>query len=640
MSVVFRVCGNLQTSDVYDGLVRIFAKTIDGKNFEVFLSQNSLKQDCFVLESPDSVAFILGRTIDTDAAVNSTAFDAISRDDASKLSELGGSFCGAIFSSKSLQFISDISGCHVLYWYETNGEIWLSSSAILLAKLFKLLPSMTFLAVKMLYPGVSPLITRHAPFEKLNCLPPASLLKWKRDDCQPSIIPYWSPFEKKMSLNEGMPAFQVELTKSVEARAQKSGILGSDLSGGMDSSVICAIASNALESSQKILSTFTFGTFDAKETSDAEHAKIFLSKYKNINGVFLTPGEEHQFLCSLDCLPPTDYQSFDLGRFKLYEQRLQSAKSLGCDMLLSGHGADCYVTSTPALLSDLWRNKKFSKFYSSCRDLSTYYNVPLLTLAFKTIRDSTVPNFKKLHTKILQDTVPKKENFSLSSKVLSDFTARYAVRSPDAWITDKACQLAQTALEVSASSLFFTKNSGDHVCLNDLWCTANNHRVQMQQAEAHGYMIETPYFDSNVVKSALNVADEDRTDPKIYKPLQNLAFANLLPREIAERGSTTSYSSFIYAGFEKNIATLVSMMQDSHLHKMGLIDSNKVHKAILEVTAGASLYSIVQLAQIILTEAWLRGFHVWTLKDILNPIDGAQKQELKMSLRHHFVKEI
>ena len=73
---------------------------------------------------------------------------------------------------------------------------------------------------------------------------------------------------------------------------------------------------------------------------------------------------------------------------------------------------------------------------------------------------------------------------------------------------------------------------------------------------------------------------------------------------------------------------------------MGLIDSNKVHKAILEVTAGASLYSIVQLAQIILTEAWLRGFHVWTLKDILNPIDADQKQELKMSLRHHFVKEI
>lgn len=107
-------------------------------------------------------------------------------------------------------------------------------------------------------------------YKQVRKLPPGSVLTWCDDRIE--IQRYWTPDwsqESAISRQAALETLRDLLKSSVELRLQSEVPLGAFLSGGVDSSLICAIAQSLME---RPLKTFSIG-FDEREFDESEHAE-------------------------------------------------------------------------------------------------------------------------------------------------------------------------------------------------------------------------------------------------------------------------------------------------------------------------------------------------------------------------------
>ena len=132
------------------------------------------------------------------------------------------------------------------------------------------------------------------------------------------------------------------------------------------------------------------------------------------------------------------------------------------------------------------------------------------------------------------------------------------------------------------------------------------HRYLRQVGGALGVAVHAPFLDAEVIRTALSVPPQTRTEPWSYKPLLGEAMAGLVPAEVRRRRTKGDYSAEDYRGARNSATALHGLLRDSRLADLGVIEPGKVEPVLDRMTSGIAV-PMGPINMLLATEVWLRG---------------------------------
>ncbi|WP_165975420.1 asparagine synthase-related protein [Actinomadura rubrisoli] len=116
---------------------------------------------------------------------------------------------------------------------------------------------------------------------------------------------------------------------------------------------------------------------------------------------------------------------------------------------------------------------------------------------------------------------------------------------------------------------------------------------------------DAPYLDDRVIEAALSVRIEDRAARGRYKPLLRAAMTGVVPDEILERRTKGEYSADEDEGLRRNRRSLLGLCDDSRLAQLGMVNADRLRAALISL--GSDSPQMPPLANTMACESWLRS---------------------------------
>ncbi|MBL0343205.1 MAG: asparagine synthase (glutamine-hydrolyzing) [Bacteroidetes bacterium] len=179
-------------------------------------------------------------------------------------------------------------------------------------------------------------------FQNIVRLPPAHNLICNLSDGSVQIEKYYTiqtnPAIAALSLEDSTDLFLNELIRSVNYRLRSDVKVGTCLSGGLDSSMIAALASLSYsENARKQFTAITASSID-KLNDETDYAKMVVEKSK-LDWITTTPLQS-DFLSSIDEVVRTQEEPFGSPSVFMQYFVMKKAHDAGCPVLLDGQGGD------------------------------------------------------------------------------------------------------------------------------------------------------------------------------------------------------------------------------------------------------------------------------------------------------------
>lgn len=172
-------------------------------------------------------------------------------------------------------------------------------------------------------------------FKNVYQLPAGSYMT-VTDNLETEIIPYWNlpdEFNTSEEYEEDIiyDKFKIELEKAIKRRLVADVTVGAYLSGGIDSSIISAIAS---ENSERAINTYTIGF---PELNEFEYARLVAKRYKT-NHHEIVMSEDNYFSMMEEIIKYKDAPLGVPNEIPLAQMSKELKKDI--TVVLSGEGAD------------------------------------------------------------------------------------------------------------------------------------------------------------------------------------------------------------------------------------------------------------------------------------------------------------
>ncbi|UNO38688.1 asparagine synthase-related protein [Streptomyces sp. MST-110588] len=449
--------------------------------------------------------------------------------------------------------------------------------------------------------------------EKRHSSAPGSRLTLSPDGRQHTVKRWWQPPEPVLSLEAGARALRQALEDAVRVRTSGPEPISTDLSGGLDSTTLTALAVQDRAS----LTAFTMENDDAAD-DDAHWAKIAAAHLPHLDHV-LFPGHElpgfYEGLTGLDDVP--DEPSIALLSAPRLRAGRDRATAHGSRLHLDGFGGDQLLTGHPAHYHDLLRSRPLL----ALRRLRTQH---LLTgtghpagSSVRTLLDGgSYRRWFTAGTEALAGGRPRRPRNPL-------FDWGDALRLPP-WLTPEAVGLVTDALREAAraaqplaptrgrhSDLLAVQDAGRmirqfHQLVEGAVGTTAGGPVGRTAGRTDGgreFTPASPFLDDRVADACLSVRPEERVTPWEFKPLIKAAMADVLPGELLRRRTKGDGSTIAAEGFERSRRELAELWENSRLAELGLIDpaplrelfrrpyTARLHDGAMPVTLGCELWA-------------------------------------------------
>lgn len=279
---------------------------------------------------------------------------------------LVGDFAFAIYDNRdhSVYCGRDHTGVKPFYYYFDGKIFAFATSLAVLNQLpdLNLTLSEKWMAAYLLNDSAD---WQETTYEKIRKLPPAHILKFSNSEIK---VSQYFEFSVKSDLilgsdEEYVEAYREILHQAVACRVQSDYPIGSESSGGLDSSTVTALAARYMQRPGRNL--HTFGYDESELTSECiiaisqSHPMVmthFASKTRgsasNLDALF--------YQCHG---APIEHPN-GMSHHMFYEV----SQKLGIRTLLSGFGGDEFVTNAaPVALVEFWRNKDLRLFFNRQR---------------------------------------------------------------------------------------------------------------------------------------------------------------------------------------------------------------------------------------------------------------------------------
>lgn len=321
----------------------------------------------------------------------------------------------------------------------------------------------------------------------------------------------------KMNYEEAKDKFLALMEASVEQRLVSDVPLGTFLSGGIDSSIITALAAQKVEK----LNTFSIGFENEPIFDESPYARMLAKKYNTNHHTFLLTKKD--LLSSLhESLEYIDEPFADSSALAVNALSKETAKHV--KVALSGDGAD-------ELFAGYYKHRGEFMMRKSGLKQNMVKKMQPLWEALPKSRNSKVGNLiRKLHKFSKGSSMSSSERYWLWSSLMQEHDA--------ANLMLKQAQ-ADVYLKRKEQLVELVVNSND---LNDVLATdlrmvlpSDMLRKVDLMSMRNGLEVRTPFLDHRIVNFAFTLPENFKINEKMGKRLVQDASKHLLPEELFNR---------------------------------------------------------------------------------------------------------
>lgn len=442
------------------------------------------------------------------------------------LQQLNGFFAFAVYDKQTdtLLVARDRMGIKPLLYYQ-DGDRFLFASEMKSLLAYGLSREINYEAL-YLYLQLNYLPAPHSMLKGVKKLLPGHFLRLRKGSLE---IKQWYrlPFDpakinpKGLSYEQQQQKLRELMELSVQRRLVADVPLGSFLSGGIDSSVITALASRHVDK----LNTFSIGYRDEPFFDETRYAKLVAERYKTEHTVFSLTNHDlyaqlHHVLDHLD-EPFADSSALPVWILSMHtKQKATVALSGdGADELFSGYNkhAAAYRASQGG-----WKSRVVKELLPVWKMLPKSRNAPLSN------------KFRQLQRFAEGMRLSPQERYwrwaglasEKDSMALLSANVRQKLR-PERYQQHKSAILKHIAPDGELNSFLYT--DVQLVLPNDMLT-----KVDLMSM-AHGLEVRVPFLDHEVAEFAFQLPVESKINSQMKKRIVQDAFRELLPAELYRR---------------------------------------------------------------------------------------------------------
>lgn len=506
-----------------------------------------------------------------------------------------GSYTVVEVTTEGTTMWTDLGGMWPIYILAIdNGHLWASSSRALAALTGHRLDR-DRLAGWLAAPGVPVLVEGRSMFEGIAHVPAGHRLFLPAAG-KGRLRRVWRPRSR-----HGAPARRLrdELAAAVAVRVDNATVPTSDLSGGCDSTALCALAAKRLQPDRSITAV-TFRPDGLCHGGDLTYARE-ASRLPGIDHHRMPLNQAHDPYNALDTVPVTDEPAPSTVTYALLSAQLRWLhERCASDCHLTGDGGDGLLCTPPIFLADLLRHRRFGRAFTEAiawARLRRRSALPILRAAFRAARTSRTVALSALVTSLGTRGEPPSFHGDVSW-----FSSSSAAGWTTAETRGRVRRLAAGAAQTVES---WAGAATPWVIAETMGQIGRTARADAQLAELHGIPLHNPFIDSRVIDVSLAVPLHQRPGPADYKPILRESVRDLLPTMLAARTTKGGATADRYHGLRANLGHLHELA-DGHLAALGLVHPDKLRDSLTRAAAGLS-GGFAPIDPAVTAETWLRA---------------------------------
>lgn len=490
------------------------------------------------------------------------------------------------------------TGTRRIFSVRIGGQSVAADRADVLAELAGARLDLTALALSLLDPSPPYPLDEVMPWSSAEALPPDHYLAVRRDE-RAEAVRWWRAPAAARSMAEGAPILRAALAEAVAARVAGAHTVSADLSGGLDSTAVCALAARGPAE----IVAFTGLAHDPGD-DDAQWAALAAAAM---------PGVAREILPSA-ALPlvfdgiAAVHESLDRPSIALVDRAKLRA---GLERLalytprvhLTGFGGDEIAGGSPNYLPGLARRRP----WTAVRHLRGHRAQQGWPLA-ATARGMRARGYQDC-LRGMARTIAAARRGELDGRRRAPLLTALDWTPPPVvpgWLTDTALELLADAFaDAARRAVPLAPTRCAHADLFAIRAAAGTFRALDQIADQLGPPLAAPLLDDRVVRAALAVRPEERCSPWEYKPLLKEAMRQVVPAECLRRRTKADASAEEDRGLRTNRDVLVRLCDDSPLAELGLVEPDVLRQACRR--GPVPDHRAQALQPTVATDAWLRA---------------------------------
>ncbi|HSE29343.1 MAG TPA: albusnodin/ikarugamycin family macrolactam cyclase [Candidatus Saccharimonadales bacterium] len=533
--------------------------------------------------SGSTTVTVVGSCLATDVELNA-ALPAADSERWEIFAQWPGSYIAVVQRAHEAVVITDLAGAKPVFWVKTDSGWWWSTAATPLAALMRSKVNIRALLTPLMVAGVDAW-GGETPYEKVMVVKPGSVLRLSHDG--PKVETWYKP--TVLSFAEGQHNFRAALTDSVGRRAAL-GDISSDLSGGIDSSLIALLASR--------LTVVHGATYvdPWQRNDDADYARR-VAGFGGIRQILVEGDQTTTHYSDLDEAPFTDTPSADGVLFGYNRAKLQAVKAAGSRHHLTGAAGDCMLLSPYPWVAELYKHQRLQALrwarQEARRRLTSSRRFILATRRLAT-------------TSFANEAARLAGGVEVAEKTAWSSVCWLKWMESAIWLTEQGRSMLCGRLEEISYELDPPENPGANLDWQSLRATAIERTTAVEFARSIGITLHNPFFDTQVIDACLSIPGYERAPLDTFKPLATLGFMAELPEFLRQRRTKGDFAGTMLHGILFNQHWLKRMIESSALVEMGLIDRDQLRQSVQSAIYGfdTQLRGIHHLTTI---EMWLRS---------------------------------
>lgn len=550
------------------------------------------------------VVDVFGFSPASDYQIRTTVSEFVRSGDVMMLDAIAtGSGSLVIRAPQCVTVLTDLAGVWPVFYAAVGESLVYSSSASAVAGYVASAVDEQWLAVRLLASGIPEAWSETSPWCGVAAVPAGAAMLI--DSRGRTVVVRREQKLGTLGFAEGAPRLAESLISAVRGRMDAHPRLSADLSGGLDSSTVAALAADIRP--DLALPAITLMCADLAGANpgsdDPAHARAVAAAVPGIKHVELLLPTEAEPYAALTEMPHTDVPFEDVSIFARLRWWMATVHELGGRVHLTGDGGDAVLTAPPAYLADLARHRTSSELWAHAAGWARLRHRPVhrLVSAARRLARTTQASAIEYYANALQQD----GTGAASQRRWEDLISWVPAPACIQWFTPYARDLAATALRNAACGFVDSATPGDVASLEAVQAYGRAHWTHVQLAAGNGVALHAPYLDDAVVAACLAVPAVERTSPLQAKPLLRAAMTGRVPEAALVRATKADYSMLAYRGLSRHHRTVAELLTNSRLAGLGLIEEKAIRVDLARGAAGLPI-PLAALDQVLGAEIWLR----------------------------------
>lgn len=450
------------------------------------------------------------------------------------------------------------SGVRRVYHCRHDGITIASDRAEILAGLIGHQVDERELALRLVVPIAPHPLGDNSVWQGVRAVPPDSDLEFDIATGSTRECRRWRAPVPTLPLTEAANRVRTALSDAVDARTSAGGLIGSDLSGGMDSTSLCFLAARG----DSRVVAYTCLSLDPAD-DDLQWAKLAAERMPHVEHEIVPADEIARHYADLGVpAEPFDEPCLPIAERARLRSALRRPRERGARLHLTGFGGDELASGSSSYLRGmLWRDPWHALH------LARVYRATFRWSWWETLQlTGRVRSYRSWFRNSLAEPRPSEPNQTIP------VDWGYPAKLPS-WMPSDAVAFIRDIFRAAAEDASpIDADPSQHFHLT---CLRGSARIvaQFEQVAANtGVTLAAPFYDDAVVEAFLSARPDERSTPWQYKPLLTTAMRGIVPSENLARITKAGSPVHEITGRRLHRGILSALWDDSQLARLGLID--------------------------------------------------------------------